>query len=512
MALIKECDIEKFAQENLNFSKGIFRKKSSVRDMLSWTGEAITKPMLSLARDKAGKKMAIEQFKLVQIYMGDRKARVGMSLNSVAMDIILQGVANPGLRDELYVQLCRQTTENPKRESLIRGWELMAICLSFVPPSPTFQPALLGYMNRHRDPSFAKTFPEIGKWPIHVQVSHYATIACRRLERIGSSGKKQAKKSTEDEINHSRVSFLEWKKVLNWRLLFSCRSKSSAIACLATRLSKSWSYNVKSFQRERSPGYSTRFRNKYCWCRENRRRVYSECQRMSMKSCVWRPMSINGNSQKTRERWVSFLSCHADTFITCLFTDAHAPASLLKLWYRELYDPLIPDEFYEECVQTDDPKEVMAIIDRIPPINRLVRFLLWKLGQLLIFFAILGANIPDPLPPRILTPRSCGLHEDGFFQFSNGLRSEFITLHFEWSEDHLRKYSQGDEFHPSANHLNGHFFGCVRNINRWILKLVWDNKVTFSSPSGPSKIMETSKLNLNFLNRETPKNYNFDFH
>lgn len=29
------------------------------------------------------------------------------------------------------------------------------------------------------------------------------------------------------------------------------------------------------------------------------------------------------------------------------FTDAHAPASLLKLWYRELYDPLIPDEFYE---------------------------------------------------------------------------------------------------------------------------------------------------------------------
>lgn len=206
MALIKECDIEKFAQENLNFSKGIFRKKSSVRDMLSWTGEAITKPMLSLARDKAGKKMAIEQFKLVQIYMGDRKARVGMSLNSVALDIIQQGVANSWVRDELYVQLCRQTTENPKRESLIRGWELMAICLSFIPPSPTFQPALLGYMNRHRDPSFAKHFPEIGKWPIHVQVSHYATIACRRLERIGSSGKKQAKRPTDDEINHSRVS------------------------------------------------------------------------------------------------------------------------------------------------------------------------------------------------------------------------------------------------------------------------------------------------------------------
>lgn len=40
LAIMKECDIEKFAQDNLNLhSKGIFRKKSSVRDMLSWTAE-----------------------------------------------------------------------------------------------------------------------------------------------------------------------------------------------------------------------------------------------------------------------------------------------------------------------------------------------------------------------------------------------------------------------------------------------------------------------------------------
>lgn len=206
LAIMKECDIEKFAQDNLNLhSKGIFRKKSSVRDMLSWTPDAISRPMLALSRDKTFKKMACELFKLVQIYMGDRKARAGMTLNSVAIDIIAMAVATQQLRDELYVQLCRQTTENPLRESLIRGWELLTICLSFIPPSPTFQPALLNYMNRHRDLTFATSFPEVGKWPIHVQISHYATIACRRLERIGSSGKKQAKKPSEDEVNQSRV-------------------------------------------------------------------------------------------------------------------------------------------------------------------------------------------------------------------------------------------------------------------------------------------------------------------
>lgn len=144
LPIMKECDIEKFAQDNLNLhSKGIFRKKSSIRDMLSWTPDTISRPMLALSRDKAGKKMATEMFKLVQIYMGDRKARDGMSLNSVALDIITTALAQPQLRDELYVQLCRQTTENHMRESLIRGWELFAVCLSFVPPSPTFQPALL---------------------------------------------------------------------------------------------------------------------------------------------------------------------------------------------------------------------------------------------------------------------------------------------------------------------------------------------------------------------------------
>lgn len=74
-------------------------------------------------------------------------------------------------------------------------------------------------MNRHRDPTFAVAFPEVGKWPIHVQVSHYATVACRRLDRIGSNGKKQAKKPTDDEIDQSRVS--------KWHAFDAC------IACTA---------------------------------------------------------------------------------------------------------------------------------------------------------------------------------------------------------------------------------------------------------------------------------------
>lgn len=114
--------------------------------MLSWTADAISRPMLAVSRDKIAKKQAIEMFKMVQIYMGDRKARSGMTLNSVIADIASIAVPQTLLRDELYVQMCRQTTENHTRDSLIRGWELLAICLAFIAPSTTFQPALLKWV------------------------------------------------------------------------------------------------------------------------------------------------------------------------------------------------------------------------------------------------------------------------------------------------------------------------------------------------------------------------------
>lgn len=39
------------------------------------------------------------------------------------------------LRDEVYMQLCKQTTENPRTQSTIKGWELMLFCISSFPPS-----------------------------------------------------------------------------------------------------------------------------------------------------------------------------------------------------------------------------------------------------------------------------------------------------------------------------------------------------------------------------------------
>jgi len=126
-----------------------------------------------------------------------------MTINSVAQDIADAGYANSLLRDEIYIQLCKQCSENPRRESLRRGWELLAICLAFFPPSDTFFPYLLSFIQKHRDPNM--DFPDGGRWPIHVQISHYAGICNKRLERIGIGGRLAPKKPTLEDIDQSRL-------------------------------------------------------------------------------------------------------------------------------------------------------------------------------------------------------------------------------------------------------------------------------------------------------------------
>lgn len=50
--------------------------------------------------------------------------------------------------------------------------------------------------------------------------------------------------------------------------------------------------------------------------------------------------------------------------------DPAVPASLLKLWVRELAQPVIPHSFYRRCLQTKDVQSAMDIVDELPLLNR----------------------------------------------------------------------------------------------------------------------------------------------
>lgn len=63
------------------------------------------------------------------------------------------------------------------------------------------------------------------------------------------------------------------------------------------------------------------------------------------------------------------------------YSEPHVPASALKLWFRELQEPLISEEYYENCIGAANNADMaIATLDLLPELNRklltyIIRFL-----------------------------------------------------------------------------------------------------------------------------------------
>ena len=61
--------------------------------------------------------------------------------------------------------------------------------------------------------------------------------------------------------------------------------------------------------------------------------------------------------------------------------DPHVLTALLKLWLRELEEPVIPEDLYNEALQASrDPENSCALVQRLPPTER--RVLIYIIGLL----------------------------------------------------------------------------------------------------------------------------------
>ena len=138
----------KFAAHRKGLVNRILRQKSKVLDeesLLSFKKSLIKKALLKQNRDLDEE--AIQSFKNVMSYMGDRSSSKGPIDHAKKMLRNLL-IAPSGLRDEIYVQISKQTKNNPKVESTIKGWELMRYCLATFPPSKAIKPFVEKYVNQ----------------------------------------------------------------------------------------------------------------------------------------------------------------------------------------------------------------------------------------------------------------------------------------------------------------------------------------------------------------------------
>ena len=80
--------------------------------------------------------------------------------------------------------------------------------------------------------------------------------------------------------------------------------------------------------------------------------------------------------------------------------DPYVLASLLKLWLRELCDPLVPEELYNECIASaGEPDLCVRIVERLPTINR--RVILFVISFLQLFLEERIQNVTKMTPANL---------------------------------------------------------------------------------------------------------------
>uniref|UniRef100_A0A8C8ANZ5 Rho GTPase-activating protein 39 n=1 Tax=Otus sunia TaxID=257818 RepID=A0A8C8ANZ5_9STRI len=352
---ISQSSMADWASKNLNMhTQGIFRRRISISNMLSWNGGSIKKPML-ITSNRTIKKEACEMFKLVQSYMGDRQTR--MDQNHVALVTVTKCWSMQGLRDELYIQLIRQTTDNTCYRSLAWGWELMAISLAFFSPSPKFQSYLEGYIYRHLDKPLEFSVAQRIKELVDLKnkknsksrkkrkqntedeglpISTYAKYCYRKLQKVAvTGGKKGLRKPTVEEITHARN------------------------AIVTPSLFGSSLEEIMLRQQDMYPG------NKLPWVQTQLSQQVLALGGEQTEGIFRIPGDIDE---------VNALKLQVDQWrIPSSLSDPNIPASLLKLWYRELEEPVIPQQFYKECISNyENPDAAVAVVQLLPELNRLV--------------------------------------------------------------------------------------------------------------------------------------------
>ncbi|XP_040294726.1 myosin XVB isoform X2 [Bufo bufo] len=141
----------------IEFALKYFRE---ARSMLGWKGMAAEgKKAVELVQhtkvpiqeslifytDKEMNELATNNFMTLMRFMRDQQYREPDDVKCI-YEILVLCREKPFLRDEVYCQILKQITENPKHESCNQGWMLLSLLTGYFLPSPTLLPCVTKYL------------------------------------------------------------------------------------------------------------------------------------------------------------------------------------------------------------------------------------------------------------------------------------------------------------------------------------------------------------------------------
>ncbi|KAF5385859.1 hypothetical protein D9615_002353 [Tricholomella constricta] len=348
-------------------------RKVPVTQLMTWQKAPLSSPLLTINRSLA--KDAVKVFKVIQHLMGDRERerapRLQPENHMSAMNLtnastasltgntfgmleeerwlLGEGLSHGELRDEIYCQLMKQLTGNSSTESVFKGWQLLCVLLITFPPSKNFENYLSSFFQQHITQREGR-------------VDVMAKYCLRRLEYISKKGPRGKPPTLAEIETASDAAFhpstfgesldaiirLQERKYPQQKVPIILPFLADGILALG---------GLKAEGIFRVPG--------------------------------------DADS-------VSELKLRIDRgyYTTDGVNDPHVLASLMKLWLRELCDPLVPEEMYNECITSSkDADACVRIIERLPTINR--RVVLFVISFLQLFLEEKVQSITKMTPANL---------------------------------------------------------------------------------------------------------------
>ncbi|RCH79259.1 hypothetical protein CU098_003225, partial [Rhizopus stolonifer] len=308
---INQFSIDGFAQKYFaTHKRGLFRRRVPVKDMLRWTKDSIRQPLLN---DLGHKREALECFKVLQIWMGDRTKPRHYDLMQHIQTLLDCGISKGPMRDEIYVQICRQLNKNPKRESVQKGWQIMSVVAITFPPSKNLESYLIDFVKQYSiDP---------------LMMQYILT----KLERICLKG---ARGKTLSVAEIERAMEAPFKPSVFGESLETVMGLEKDPKLKIPQVMIFLTDAVKALDGKRTQG-------------------------------IFR---VPGDADIVTDLRVRIENGNYDT---TGIHDPNVPASLLKYWLRDLSEPLIPFYLYQQCIEyASEGHQVVKIINSLPDHNR----------------------------------------------------------------------------------------------------------------------------------------------